>query len=281
MENKIKKNIPAVAAFMLFIMLPVALAQESVQGSVQTSSSESHVTPTYTKTLGSAGQKFIDAAKNYIKQKLGEEYYNQRITFESGTSYEDCIQNSCTVRNEIGFIYKTPFETDGDPTRGPPPNNVYVTVDDKGAISNYRGPLNPYKFQISKDEAIANAKSYGLKNITGAGIATASGISKTNGYEIVWAVSSNDLAGECRDIGEGSFKECIYKGVYVDVDTGKIRGEFTINPLIMSVERGGGNVILDKTLHGKEGNSIKKEPQTKVNFGFFRKMSNWLKNLFS
>ena len=87
MENKIKKNISEIMAFMLLIMLPVALAQESAQGYVQTSSSEAHVTPIYTKTLGPVNQKFIDAAKNYINQKLGEEYYNQYITFESGTSY--------------------------------------------------------------------------------------------------------------------------------------------------------------------------------------------------
>ena len=83
-------------------------------------------------------------------------------------------------------------------------------------------------------------------------------------------------------------RECIYKGVYVDVDSGETRGEYTINPLIMTPS-GSGSIILDKyykepnikETRTKKVQDIQIQPQKKEKVGFFGKIINWFKSLFS
>lgn len=221
--------LPTISIFILLVGIHLVFAQESGQAEAGTGTVGPGV---QTRFLGPADQKFIDVAEEYVKQKLGENYYNQFISFQSGDSFEDCIEDQCTMRNEIFFNYDVPFETIGDPHLGGP-LRIGVTVNNEETVVDYVGPIKPYQFLISKEEAINLAKSYGIINITNAGIATSSG--GEDGYEIVWAVSSNDLAG----YGE-VLKEPIYKGVYVDVDTGEIRGEYRINPLIATPSGAGG-----------------------------------------
>lgn len=243
-----------IMVFILILGIPLVFAQKSGQADTGTGTVGPGV---QTRFLGPADQKFIDAAEEYVKQKLGEEYYNQFISFQSGDSYEDCIENECTVRNEISFNYKIPFETVSDPHLGGPPR-IGVRADNDENIVKYVGPIKAYQFLISKEEAIEKAKSYGLVNVTNAGIVTSSG--GEDGYEIVWAVSSNDLAG----YGE-VLKEPLYKGVYVDVDSGDIRGEYRINPLIKTPS-GTGGVNLGEFFEEQE---IQKEQdaQRPINIG--------------
>lgn len=270
---------------LIFINISISNAETIEEYSVSSGGTGTNTASSgLTRFLGTADQRFIDISEQYIRQKLGEDYYNKFINLDSGSSYEDCIKDNCKVRNEITFTYKIPFETTGDPLSGGPPR-IQVTVDSQGGLVNYVGPIKPYQFLISKEEAIAKTKSYGLIEITGVGIATS--LRLPEGYELVWAVSSKDLVGECRDIG--GMIECIYKGVYVDVDSGDIRGEYTINPLIMT-PTGTGGVILDKYPQGQNIKDLKKEIQTKkikdtqiqtqkTKVGFFRKIIKWLKSL--
>lgn len=234
-----KKNISAlIAVFILLAGMPLLLAQESGQS---VSSGTGTIGPPVKVTqLGTSDQKSINAAEQFLKQKLGESYYSEFVSFLSGNSYEECIETNCTIKNSISFTYKPPSESRDYSL----PLMVNVYVDDNNKIIDYLGPLKPYQFLVSKDDAIAKAKAYGLNDIIGASIArtvtyTSAGSTISDGYEIVWAVSSNDLAGACRVIG-GGVQECIYKGVYVDVDSGEIKGEYRINPLILTVSQSGG-----------------------------------------
>jgi len=138
----------------------------------------------------------------------------------------DCSVSGCVVRNEITFDYDIPFETAGNPSFGPGPR-IQITLDDNGDIVRYEGPMKPYYFTISEDRAIELAKDYGLVDITDAGVA--SSVVGINGYEVVWVVSSNDILryGEVAN-------EPIYKGIYLDVDSGEVVGEYSINPMIQT-----------------------------------------------
>jgi len=209
----------------------LAFAQSSESGGSATTQTVT-VTPHSTRFLGPADQKFIDAAQQYLKQKLGEDYYNKFISFQSGVSAEDCFQNECTIRNSMVFNYIIPFDINSDAGRGPPtpPINIQVEIDN-GTITHYYGPKKPYQFLISNDEAIKIAKAYGLVEIARAGYTQDIKLRyATDEYELRWYVSSNDLVGECEDLWtpENSTprKTCTYKGVYIDVDTGKIIREY-------------------------------------------------------
>ena len=135
------------------------------------------------------------------------------------------------MKSVITFLYKIPFEVSGNPESGPPPNKVYITVDDQEAVVDYNGPSKPYQFLISQEDAISKAESYGIKNINKEAVIVQAPADA--GYEIVWAVSSRDLAGVGLALGEP-----IYRGVYIEVDTGQVRGEYRINPLIYAPDSG-------------------------------------------
>lgn len=247
-----------ILSLILILILPMgmsmALAQEPIEGGTIGPGTMGKTTP-----LGEANAESIDAASQYIKQKLGESYYDQLISFESGESYEFCIfdpEESCEVKSVITFLYKIPFDVSGSPESGPPPNKIYITVDGQEAVVDYRGPSKPYQFLISQEDAIAKAESYGIKDINkGAVIVQAPA---ATGYEIVWAVSSRDLSG----VGP-VLEEPIYRGVYIDVDTGEVRGEYRINPLIYAPDSG---VKLGEFFQDQE---ISKEPQEQEKLDLF------------
>lgn len=191
------------------------------------------------RRLGPSGQKFVEAAKRLLIKRLGMKYYRRYIRFEAGDAYEDRIGNAHALRNEISFAYDTPFGAGG---RVPPERalRIVVTLDQKANLVRYAGPIKPYRFRLSSEEAIRKARSYGLVRVDGAEIAASSGTQK--GYDLIWAVGSKDTIEQGKISGE-----VIYRGVFVDVDSGEIRGEYRINPLIMA--RGGtGRVKLGEFL---------------------------------
>lgn len=230
-----------VAIFAIIALSAVAFAQDG-QGTAAVGSAG---TPVSYKPLGNASQGAIDAAVQYIKLKLGEQYYNQYISFSSGSLYEECGGNGCANKSTISFTYDIPVkeisktaEISRSPQPWPP--RISVILDDKNSVMEYRGPSRPYKFLLSAADAIAKARAYGLRNVTYAIMAVSQPVPAIvragGGYDVVWAVGSKDLVGECRDIG--AVHECIYRGVYVDVDNGDVVGEFRINPLIMEASGG-------------------------------------------
>ena len=239
--------------FILLIGFSVVLAQqvESDEGYIKNGTVGS------TTFLGSASQQSIEAARQYLWKKLGENYYNQFVIFELGEAYRTCIETGCEIRNIISFSYKIPFETVGDPQLGPPPEKIYVTVDEQGVIINYEGPAKPYQFLITAEEAMARAQSYGLKDIKAAVLSQAL---TSEGSEIIWAVSSNEVV----DVGE-VLGESIYRGVYVDVDSGEIRGEYRINPLVHARDNGVklGEFLQEDKKPQEEKNPQAEEPEFK------------------
>ena len=293
LESEMKKYLSIILIIGVFILVSItsAFAQESGQGHGGASSVIN--ASTFRQDLGVADQKSINAATDYVKHKFGDNYFDRFIRFVSGNSYKTCIGDDCTIFNEITFNYNKQDLPTTDHLQ------IRVSVDDKGKVTYYFGPAKAYKFYLSKDDAIA--KAYGLKNITGAGIFP----SEEREYELVWVVWSNELAKECDsglDAEGGPIPNKLLpdklqckKGVYVDIDTGEIRGEFVTHPLILV----GGGIVLnkpsreEKSLEKKEEilvNSEKQtqtknvrdiQPQKKEKVGFFGKIINWFKSLFS
>ena len=311
MKLEIKQNLCTILIFTLIMFIPLTFAQQSIgQGGVSGVINAS----TFRQDLGVADKKSIDAATDYIKHKLGDNYFDRFIRFVSGNSYKTCIGNDCTIFNEVTFNYKKQDLPTTDHLQ------IRVSVDDKGKVTQYFGPAKAYKFYLSKDDAIAKAYAYGLKNITGAAIFP----SHDSEYELVWVVWSNELAEECAS-GQDSEgvpipnkllpdKAQCKKGVYVDVDTSEIRGEFVTNPLIAAASGGiilnkpskeekppekKEEILVDKTTgEGKSPEkkvaiSVNSEEQAQTNVqekslppkqqdvGFFRRIRNWFKGLFS
>jgi hypothetical protein len=207
--------------------LPVVLAQSSglaEAGAV-------NVNPVQSRYLGQVEQKIVDISEKYVKQKLGDEYYNKYIVFKSGESYEDCTMNSCVIRNEISFDYNISFDISRDPHLGGPPR-IATTLNGNKEVVRYIGPVKPYQFLVSQGMAIELAKSYGFSEITNVELSVSS--NEENGYEIVWAVSSNDISG----YGE-VLNEPLYRGVYIGIDSGEVLGEYRINPMIQTPSNAG------------------------------------------
>jgi hypothetical protein len=203
---------------------------------------------TFSKFLGEADGKYRGIAEEYLKQKLGNDYFNEYLDFHLGDKHEDCVENksaiiNCTNINVIYFTYNNKATsnikidetvryrtnvTSGVKTgfRGISIlSSIRVEVDDNGNVVKYSGPSKPYNFLITKDDVINKAKSYGYNAIIDA---TLVGIPRSDGYEILWVVDSSDLL-ECRweiYFESASTKLCSFKGVYIDVDTGEIRGEY-------------------------------------------------------
>ena len=214
-------NIRLLSLFVAFLfVIPFSLAQSNFDSNSGVINSEA----VSTKFLGAVQQDYIDKSISYIKEKLGNGYYGEYISFSSGESYEDCFSDGCIIRNEVSFDYKVPSEFSSN-SRGP--INIRITLDKDGKIVNYFGPVKPYQFLTSKDEILTLARNYGLVKLIDAEAVT-SNLEK-EGYEIVWAVSSEDLL----EYGEFA-KEPIYKGLYFDIETGDVLGEYKINSMIQT-----------------------------------------------
>ncbi|MEK6903946.1 MAG: hypothetical protein AABW64_04865 [Nanoarchaeota archaeon] len=224
-EKQMQRNILLMLGMVIILLaaMPFVIAQSTEVGE----GGSGTVAPSTASTRASKpDQKIINEAEDFLKKKLGDSYYAQFITVTSKESFKDCDKTSCTIRNEITFSYKIPFSTEGvDPHFSSQPDSIQITLDSNGVVQNYLGPKKPYQFLVDAEQAKAKAKTYGLQKITGSVLNTAA--ITADGYELVWAVSSDD------EIARGSvMNEPIYRGVYVDIDSGEIRGEYRINPLI-------------------------------------------------
>jgi hypothetical protein len=225
-EMNMSKKMIGLLSCLVFLIGMVLISEAQQDQSGVRESGTGTVNPTTSTNAGKTSQSIITAAEDYLQQKLGEMYYKKWIVRESAESYNDCEQTTCAQRNEILFSYNIPFSTEGaDPHFSLQPDKIQITLDENGVIQRYSGPKKPYQFLVDENQARIKAKNYGLQQITESVLSTSA--LTTEGYELVWAVSSND------EIARGSvMNEPIYQGVYIDVDSGEIRGEFRINPLI-------------------------------------------------
>lgn len=216
--------------FVAFLfVIPFSLAQSNFNSNSGVLSPEA----VSTRFIGEVQQDYMDKSISYIKEKLGNGYYGEYISFSSGESYEDCFSDGCIIRNEVSFDYKVPSEFSSN-SRGS--INIRITLDKDGKIVNYFGPVKSYQFLTSKDEILTLARNYGLVKLIDAEIVM-SNLEK-EGYEIIWAVSSEDLL----EYGEFA-KEPIYKGIYVGIESGNILGEYKINSMIQTPSGSSGIVL--------------------------------------
>lgn len=205
-----------------------------------------------TTFLGKSDDKYRIMAEQYLKEKLGEAYYSEFVTFSSANSWKDCGENNCTIVNVIRFDYKKTkgFEVEVDEiVRLKETTRIYengtlietrfddgrytqdffgqikVEVDTEGNVVKYSGPSKPHQFLLSESQAIQVAEEYGLENITDA---KKVGIPSKDGYIFVWAVDSKEIFS-CEKVlifEHGSQNMCFSRGIYIDVDTGNILGEY-------------------------------------------------------
>lgn len=181
-------------------------------------------------TVTNANQSQINTAKNYLQGRLGMGYFDSYINYSVGSVYNNIAY--------LSFSYKIPF-SNGTTTSGVYGGvspvlrllNIVVEIGPNGNVVAYSGPSIPYVINITKGSAIVMAAQRGILNGT-AGIqgALLPNATSLQGYSVVLAVRSGNPAY----IGGTNYYNRVYKGVYVDVETGSILGEFVYNPAIVT-----------------------------------------------
>ena len=203
-----------------FLSIPLTAAQDSAGGVA--------LPPHTVKILGEPSQQMTDAAIEYIRQKTGSDYYNKHITYRSGQSQEICYGDVCEVTHGLQFNQIIPWESGSDHRGGPMAGIFSVSLDENGKVTYYTGPPNAYQFLLSKEQALEKAQQYGLREITKAAVVNA-WISP--GYQLAWEIISND---QTNCMQRGVSEQCLAKGIYLDVDTGDLKEEFTVSSLVES-----------------------------------------------
>ncbi len=143
-----------------------------------------------------AASWIIDKANNYMISLLGEDYFYNNIKFVTSTTQG---------LNQYAVEY-----------RHPKIDFIQVRLDVYGNVTSYRGPTKPYSFNLTKEQAIEIAKSYGMMEpieaslvYGGIGFQTDSG----NIYEsYMWHLYSKSYRSGRPNI------------VYIGVDNGEILG---------------------------------------------------------
>lgn len=199
-----------------------------------------------------ASNQTIAAAKTYVAEKLGQGYFNKYVNYTfSGVYNSSCLHPNGTVTKgnitySVFFDYNIPF-LNGSTIRAYQNSGgpvflvgVWVTLDQNNTVIGYRGPMKPYVITVSAQNATEVALASGLSNITRESIVSAYNFLSNNTgsafveYKIVWSVySGNRISCGGNNAGNTFGANICMPGVYVDVETGKIVGEFLVNPSIV------------------------------------------------
>ncbi|MDE1859316.1 MAG: hypothetical protein KGH67_02200 [Candidatus Micrarchaeota archaeon] len=217
----------------------------NVSGVVSTNSSYANVS-----------KRTENIAISYLWGKLGQPYYNRYISFNTGTSYGNL--------SYVYFTYNVPFSngTEASGTFGGVSPlarmlGITVTINDS-FVTGYVGPSEPYIINISAARALSIAREYGITSGAGNATERIEGVvnrnsTLTSGYAIVWAVTSGS-----------PFKGSIYRGIYIDVKSGKAVGEYVYNPQILATQQSYGTEG-NFSLFYMQNQSIQAQNQTGAN----------------
>jgi hypothetical protein len=170
-----------------------------------------------------SNQELIKINEAYVKDKLGEENYNKYVTFHKAYTYKMCgwtslipkIELSGCGENEglgVEYYYNIPLRPidshDTDTLNYASTENTAFKFEAKsnyyGKDFHYFGPVKPYNFLITQQEAINRFKSYGLTNISEIVVGTKYVEGGT--FSIVW--KGKDLSTN--------------EEVFIDVDSGEL-----------------------------------------------------------
>ena len=201
-----------------------------------------------------ASNATLSIASNYAMSKLGRAYFSNYIGNPSGFTY---IYSNGTNTSVIFYSYMIPF-SNGTTTRGIVTSfggalavallGVDVVINN-GNVASYVGPNGPYIVSITRDKAMQIANQYGLVNATNAYITAAWGSNPRNytaGYQVVWGVTGT------RQPPSHGFPDGRIYGVYINVSSGAVVGEYSINPAILAAT--GPGAVLNSSDFMSSGN---------------------------
>lgn len=202
-----------------------------------------------------ASNASIVMAQNFIIGKVGSQYFRNYMHLQQAQTY---LYPNGTNYTYTFYTYNVPF-SNGTTATGffqvgglVARTGVFVIIQN-GSVTNYFGPSKNYTILISPQQAMASARAYGVKNVSGASMTIAYNVSQslsrsTTGYRVAWAVmSGNRLIVLCpcpqpnKSTSGIACPQCatsLLYGVYVDITTGKVLGQYTINPAILTVQSG-------------------------------------------
>ncbi|MDE1857222.1 MAG: hypothetical protein KGH98_04050 [Candidatus Micrarchaeota archaeon] len=176
----------------------------------------------------------VSLATSYVASRLGQQYFNRFVTFQSATGSQSCTGSNCTTTDTMVYSYSIPYENNTTTTGTFATSggavfqlNIMVIAYPNGPIVAYRGPEQPYYISVSQKGAVSAAESAGLGNATTASIVGVyNTTNQTLGYRLVWAVTSDKAVQS----GYNTFLH----GLYIDISSGQILGEFQKNTAILS-----------------------------------------------
>ncbi len=196
-------------------------------------------------TLGFAQEAEVkESADNFIISLVGEDYFNQKISFIEMVQVSplQLPDGSRYALYEVVYSYDIPLPDDDLILEPRTAKTITLEIDDYYfRVSYYEGPTKPYKFLITKGQAIEIAESRGLENPVFAKIGhyAPSAIEPVNGTNVVniaWVVSRLQFEKEGNISSEPSAGAGIVPTVqkpdivYVDVDSGEVLGTSPVKP---------------------------------------------------
>jgi hypothetical protein len=228
---------------------------------------------------------FATESENFIVNKVGLTYFNKYIIPELNVS-------SNVTGYGFVYIYNIPY-ANGSTIKSYQGVIIFTNQD---GVQSYIGPSTNYTIYVSKSEAIEDANMYGLSNAYAASIFVAYNTTKqnqplnrvpdgdnTSGYDVVWAVTNKptNMNGDCINGTNYSTPIC---GVFVDVKTGKILGQFIAGQAIIGNQV---TTVPGTALLGNFSVFTPIQATTTISInpnapqGIFSQIIAWFKNLFN
>ena len=185
-----------------------------------------------TPQISPTAQKFIDVAKNFLVQKLGNSFYDKHVTNLTSQSYKDCLVYHCNTRNQIVFHTNLPVVLSGAYDIGDSKflnmsDLIYIDVNDSSEIIHYYGPAKDFSFAITKNQVKKLSEKYNLVPVTDAVLI----IYRENTRETIKTFTPSWLVFGASTIPQKGWDGKTYlfrKIIYVDTDTGNKLEEATI-----------------------------------------------------
>lgn len=154
-------------------------------------------------------------AESYVSNALGQQYFEQYTSLYGGASYGNV--------SYVYFSYNVPFANGTSRGDGSRLLGITVTVDN-GNVVGYVGPQKPYVVSVNATQAAESAEGYGFRNATATltGVFNSSNLTSFSYYSVLWSIASNSLNNNAYNAG------------YINVDDGKMIGEYLSNSTLIS-----------------------------------------------
>ncbi|PIN87279.1 hypothetical protein COV19_00145 [Candidatus Woesearchaeota archaeon CG10_big_fil_rev_8_21_14_0_10_44_13] len=219
-ENHLKSRFMLISLTIFIVMLSCVVAQEELPLKPDTYPDVVKVIPTEP-----APQWVIDKMNNYFISMIGEDYFVEHLKLVKNRTLSSMGKSG----EKYLFIYNYTHNLKDKPSDNPyrVAHTFNLRADSNGELVavrgvRYTGPNKPYKFLISKEEAISIAAEFGLTRPFFKTAGSEAYVYYGNqGYNTDTPVEEGTYAWEM-----SSFRNCIpgkrVEALWVDVDTGDI-----------------------------------------------------------